>query len=142
MKIKCNFFISLLPFFQQHLQYPNITQQTYNFQNQLMNLPPQMNYSTVNHMPVYSGRGRPPKHLAQMNNPLANMAHMQVPQQLQPNILMRNNMMRNNAIDPLANMMRNNAVDPLANDPLSDPLANNGTLSDNDVQVYFIITFF
>lgn len=39
---------------------------------------PQVNYPGVNHMPVYSGRGRPPKHLA-MNNPMQNMRQMQAP---------------------------------------------------------------
>ncbi|OXU25889.1 hypothetical protein TSAR_011084 [Trichomalopsis sarcophagae] len=65
----------------------NIQQQTIHQQNQLMNLinTPQMNYPGVNQMPVYSGRGRPPKHLS-MNNPMANMARqMQMPMQPQQN---------------------------------------------------------
>ena len=47
---------------------------------------PQMNYAGVNHMPAYSGRGRPPKHMSMnnlVNNPMANMRQMQTPMQLQ-----------------------------------------------------------
>ncbi|XP_011502086.1 PREDICTED: transcriptional regulator ATRX homolog [Ceratosolen solmsi marchali] len=57
-------------------------QQQYNPQSQLMNMlnQPQMNYPGVNHMPVYSGRGRPPKHMT-MNNPMPNMRSMQPPMQ-------------------------------------------------------------
>ncbi|XP_031783258.1 transcriptional regulator ATRX isoform X2 [Nasonia vitripennis] len=83
---------------QQNMMAPppmNIQQQTIHQQNQLMNLmnTPQMNYPGVNQMPVYSGRGRPPKHLS-MNNPMANMARqMQMPMQPQQNQMpvMRNN---------------------------------------------------
>lgn len=43
-----------------------------------MNQVNQMNYPGVNQMPVYSGRGRPPKHLS-MNNPMQNLRQMQAP---------------------------------------------------------------
>ncbi|KAL7287819.1 hypothetical protein TKK_0018194 [Trichogramma kaykai] len=100
-------------------------QNTYNVQNQLMHLPPQMNYTGVNHMPVYSGRGRPPKHLANMN--------MQAPMQMQAmqQAAMRSNPLSNNTLgnnlvsNPMTSRVVSNAMDDVQIiDPMTLPSAS------------------
>lgn len=95
-------------------QQPQFNQQqnTHNAQNSLMNLQQQMNYAAgvTNHMPVYSGRGRPPKHLAMQNQMMMN----------QP--INMNNMNSMSNINNMNNMNSMNSLNNLSLNPLASLL--------------------